>query len=135
MVKVSSSRIIKAPKPRVWALLADIENWPNWAPSNAKNRVISHPIVSKEGNVIVCDEHEQAGLFRARHRDRYTLYPDERLDEEIIQGDFVGGISLTLKSVPEGTLAHVDADVSPRTYSSDSLAPLSEWIGFLRHFG
>ncbi len=116
MVRVSVSSIIKAPKERVWALIADVENWPRWAPSDARNRVISHPVVSREGNVVVCDEFEQAWLIKAKHRDRYTLYPEERIDEEIIQGDFTGGISLTLKSVPEGTLAHVDADVSPRNF-------------------
>jgi len=114
LVQVDVSRVIRAPKDRVWALLADVENWPAWAPLNAKNRVISHPIVSKEGNVVVCDEEEQAWLIRARHRDRYTLHPPDRIQEEIIQGDFVGGIDLTLREVPEGTLAHVKADVSPR---------------------
>jgi hypothetical protein len=28
----------------------------------------------------------------------------------------MGGISLTLKSIPEGMLAHMDADVSPRDF-------------------
>jgi hypothetical protein len=85
------------------------------APSDAKNRVISHPIVSKEGNVIVCDELEQAWLIKAKHRDR-TLYPEDRIDEEIIQGDYTRGISLTPRSIPEGTVAHVDAVVSHRNF-------------------
>jgi hypothetical protein len=64
--------------------------------------------------VIVCDEHEQAGLIRARHRDRYTLYPETyALEETILQGDFEGGIKVTLSSAPEGTTIHVDANVTP----------------------
>ena len=122
MVKISASRTIKAPKAKVWALLADVESWPNWAPVGAMNRVIRHPVVSKQGNVITCDEEEQAGLIRAKHTDRYTLYPEERLEEEIVKGDFVGGITLTLKDIPEGTLVHVDADVSPRNPSIDLIS-------------
>lgn len=134
MVKVSVSRTIKAPKDQVWTLLADVENWPKWAPAKAVNRVISHPIVSKEGNVIVCDEYEQAGLIRARHRDRYTLYPNERIEEEIIQGDFVGGISLTIEAVPDGTLVHVDADVSPKNLWLRFLSTLFGGDKLLRQF-
>jgi uncharacterized protein YndB with AHSA1/START domain len=115
LVKVSVSRLIKAPRERVWSLLADLERWPDWAPEKAMNRVISHPVVSREGNTIVCDEYEQAGLIKAHHRDSYTLSPETgTLTETIIQGDFQGGIKVTLTSTPEGILAHVDADVSPR---------------------
>ena len=98
----------------MWALLEDVENWPKWAPLNAKNRVISHTIVSRQDNVVICDEYEQAWLIKARHRDRYTLHPTERLDEEIIQGDLLGGIVITLRSIPEGTLVHVDVNLSTR---------------------
>lgn len=128
------SRTINVPKDHVWALLADVENWPKWAPQNAKNRVISHPLVSKEGNVIVCDEYEQAGLIRTRHRDRYTLYPNERIEEEIIQGDFVGGIQITLESVPDGTLAHVDVDVSFRNLWLRFLSTILGGDKLLRRF-
>ncbi len=124
MARASVSKVIYAPKDRVWALLADVEGWPSWASPNTKNRVISHPIVSREGNVVVCDEYEQAGLIRTRHRDRYTLYPTERLEEEIIQGDVAGGIILTLKSTQEGTLVHVDADVLPRNMWARFLSAL-----------
>lgn len=80
--------------------------------------------MSREGNIVVCDEYEQAGFIRTRHRDRYTLYPTERLEEEIIQGDVVGGIVLTLKSTQEGTVVHVDADVSPRNMWARLLSAL-----------
>src|SRR5262249_43820627 len=118
-------KLIRAPKERVWSLLEDVEGWPNWAPANASNRVISHPILSKEGNVVTCDEYEQAGILITRHTDRYALYPQERIEEEIIEGDFVGGIVLTLEVKSEGTLVHVDADVSPRNPWVRSLADIS----------
>jgi uncharacterized protein YndB with AHSA1/START domain len=114
LVKVSVSRLIKAPRERVWSLLADLEGWPDWAPEKATNRVVSHPIVSREGNTVVCDEYEQAGLIKAHHRDRYTLSPETgTLTETVIRGAIKGGIKVTLTSAPEGTLAHVDADISP----------------------
>ena len=108
------SRLINAPKERVWGVFADIEHWPNLAPLSAVDRVITHPIVSRDGNTIVCDEKEQAGVIRASHRDKYTLYPMDSLEEVILQGDFQGGIKVTLTPQDSGTLAHVDADISPR---------------------
>lgn len=114
MVRMSVSKKIRAPLDLVWDTLADLESWPSLAAQNAKNRVISHRILSREGNVIVCDEYEQAGWLKARHRDKYILYPNERLEEEIITGDFAGGIAIQLKAIPEGTLVEVDANISPK---------------------
>jgi uncharacterized protein YndB with AHSA1/START domain len=116
VVKVSVSRLIKAPQEKVWNRFADIEHWPNLAPLSAVDRVVSHPIVSREGNVIVCDEREQAGLIRVKHRDQYTLYPMDRLEEVILEGDFQGGIKVTLTPQEGGTLVHVDAEISSRKY-------------------
>ena len=54
-----------------------------------KTHLLSHNVISHEGNVTVCDEDEVAGGFKVQHRDRYTLYPKEKLVEEIIQDRWV----------------------------------------------
>lgn len=115
MVKVSVSRLVNAPQERVWGIVSDLEHWPNIAPLSATDRVISHAVVSRDGNTIVCDEHEQAGLIRASHRDSYTLHPMDSLEETILEGDFEGSMTVTLSPQQPGkTLLHVDANVSPR---------------------
>jgi hypothetical protein len=65
--------------------------------------MISHKILSREGNVAICEEDEIAGGFRAKHKDRYVFHPKDKLEEEIIEGPVSGGFSLTLEDVPEGT--------------------------------
>ena len=116
MVRIVVSRLVRAPKSRVWSLVSDVEHWPNLAPLSAANRVVSHPVISRDGNTLVCDEYEEAGLFKAHHRDRYTLRPQEGLDETILQGDFGGGITLTLTQQQGGTFVQVEADVKPKTF-------------------
>jgi uncharacterized protein YndB with AHSA1/START domain len=123
-MEVTVSRLIKAPKERIWDLLADVEHWPNWAPQNATNRVISHAVVSREGNIVVCDEVEQAGIIKAKHRDRYTLFPGDKLEEQIIDGDVEGGLTVTLTTTPEGTLVQVRARGKAKSF----------WLRFLTGF-
>jgi|SRR5712664_1040231 len=115
---------MKASQDAVWDKLADVEAWPSWAPSESKYRVLSHPIVEREGNnVVVCDEEEQAWFVKSHHRDRYTLTPKEKLTEVIVLGDFQGGIELRLSKGPGGTLVQVYADISPKK-------PLARFLGF-----
>lgn len=134
MVKVSVSRLINASQAKVWACFSDIEHWPNLAPLTAVDRVIDHPIVSRDGNVLVCDEKEQAGLIKAKHRDQYTLHPMDGLEEVILSGDFQGGIKVTLAPQDGGTLVHVDADISPRNTWLRLISALAGGQGILTRF-
>ncbi len=114
-VKVSTSRISKASKDDLWRAIEDLESWSNWGDSTRKTHMVSHKIVSREGNVAVCDEDEVAGGYRVRHRDRYTFYPKDKLQEEIIEGPVSGGFSLTLTETPEGTRMNWSFEVKPET--------------------
>ncbi len=90
-------------------------NWHRWADPGSRTHIISHRVVEQQGNVVVCDEEEFAGGFRVRHRDRYTLYPTDRLVEEIIEGPIGGGYVLTLTEVPDGTRIDWDFDVRAKS--------------------
>ena len=77
--------------------------------------MISHRIVSREGNIAICDEDEVAGGFRVQHRDRYTFYPKDKLEEEITEGPVSGGFVLTLTETPEGTRMDWSFRLAPKT--------------------
>jgi hypothetical protein len=113
--EVSTTRISKASKDSIWKILEDMESWSNWGDSTRKTHLISHKLVSREGNVAVCDEDEVAGGFRVQHRDRYTFYPKDKLEEEIIQGPVNGGFVLTLTETPQGTRMDWTFRIQPKT--------------------
>jgi len=102
-IEVSASRITKASKDTVWEVAEDLESYPRWGDSTRKTRMVSQRIVSREGNVVVCDVEEVVSGIRSKHRDRFTLYPKDRIEEEIIEGRLGGRFVLTLTETPQGT--------------------------------
>jgi hypothetical protein len=100
--RVSTTRISKASREAVWKALEDMESWPKWGDETRKTHMISHKILSRDGNIAICEEDEVAGGFRAKHKDRYVFYPKDKLEEEIIEGPVSGGFSLKLTDVSEG---------------------------------
>jgi hypothetical protein len=112
--KVRELHIIKAEVNVVWNVLADMESWPSWAPS-ARNRIVYHPVIVRNGNVIICEEILQtAGIFRTKHLDKYILFPNERIEEMILEGDLYGGFEMTISAHPDGTYVYVEASIAPK---------------------
>ncbi len=100
---VEQSRIIKAPKEKVWQVLTDMENWPKWLNSETGFRVVSHNIVSAQGNVIVCDEITEVDGRKILSRDKYTLYPEEKIEETFLEGPVRGRLVFTIQPTSGGT--------------------------------
>ena len=114
MAKSENSRIIKAERNAVWNVLTDMERWPSWAP-NARNRVVYHHVMERNGNVVICKENEQtAGFFKTKHLDRYILFPTERIEEIILEGDLSGGFEMTISAHRDGTFVYVKASIAPK---------------------
>ena len=108
LTRTVNSRIIKAPRDKVWEAIVDMENWPNWDPT-AKNRIVYHHILEKKDNYVICEEIEQVfGLFKGRHIDKYILTPKVKLEETILRGYISGSLDLAFSDRPEGT--HVTAN-------------------------
>jgi len=85
-IKATATRVSKASKDSVWKAMEDLENYPRWADSTRKTRMVSCKIVSREGNTVVCDCDELVGGRRAKHTERVTVYPKEKCDSEFITG-------------------------------------------------
>ena len=97
------SRVIKAPRQKVLDLLVDMGNWPKWLSKEGAFRVLSHDVVSAEGNVLVCDEIAEVRGKRRWSRDKYTLRPMEAIEETYLEGPVRGRMLFILQDVPEGT--------------------------------
>jgi len=102
-IEVSASRITKASKDTIWKAAEDLESYPKWGDSTRRARMVSQKIVSREGNVLVCDVEEVISGIRSKHRDRFTFYPKDRIEEEVIEGRLGGRFVLTLSETSQGT--------------------------------
>lgn len=97
------SRVIRAARQKVWGLMADMVNWPRWFNEAGAFRVISHDVVSADGNVIVCDEISEVRGKRRWSRDKYTLHPPDGIEETYLEGPVRGRMLFTLEELPQGT--------------------------------
>ena len=55
--EVSTTRVSKASKDTLWRAIEDMESWSKWGDGSRRTYVISHKIVSREGNVAVLEGH------------------------------------------------------------------------------
>lgn len=96
------SRVIRAPKRVVWELLTNMEDWPKWVFSDGF-RVLSHNVISVKGNTMIVDELSEVDGKKIWSRDKYVLYPEERVEESFIEGPMRGRMIFTLEEVDGGT--------------------------------
>lgn len=97
------SRVIRAPRQQVWELMADMGNWSRWLNEEGAFKIVSHDVVSTEGNVVVCDEIAEVRGKRRWSRDKYTLKPQEGIEETYLEGPMRGRMVFSLQDVPGGT--------------------------------
>jgi uncharacterized protein YndB with AHSA1/START domain len=97
------SRVIRAPRQKVWELLADMGSWPKWLNEEGSFKVLSHDVVSAEGNVVVCDEIAEVKGKKRWSRGEYTLRPQEGIEEIYLEGPMRGRMIFSLQDVAGGT--------------------------------
>lgn len=122
-IGAEESRVLKAPRQLVWKILTDMENWPRWLNDENGFRVLSHNIVSVEGNVIIADEVSEVIGRRISSRDKYTLFPEEKIEETFIEGPIRGRIVFTIRETAGGTKVGMLAEAKFR-----GAAKLSSWL-------
>jgi len=105
------ARVIKAPRERIWKLLADMGGWPKWLNGEGTFKVISHDVVSTDGNVVVCDEIAEVRGKRRWSRDKYTLHPQEEIEETYLEGPMRGRMLFSLRDVQDGTKVTVKSEL------------------------
>ena len=120
-IKATATLVSKASKDSVWRAMQDFESYPKWADSTRKTRMISCKIVSREGNTVVCDVEEVVNGRHAKHRERDTFYPKEKIEGEFIDGPLRGTTSMSCTETPRGTRIDLSFDVVPRNIAYNIL--------------
>lgn len=110
MAVSEDSKVIRAPRQRVWDLLADMGDWPKWLNEEGAFRIVSHDVVSTEGNVVICDEIAEVRGKKRWSRDKYTLRPQEGIVETYLEGPMRGRMVFSLQDVPGGTRVTVKTE-------------------------
>ena len=108
MVIVETSRVIAAPREKVFKLWTDFENGPKNLPTHFK----SVKILQREGNTVTTDEVIMAAGRTVKQTSRHTIQGPDKHEVEVLTGDAVGTtVSETFTEVPEGTKVSVVGDV------------------------
>lgn len=109
--KVEVSRVIKAPRGKVWEVAADPESMLKWWPG-AK----SIDILSREGNIITV---RGTGIEAGREvtmTETWTLHlcmhAPEKIEIEILEGPARGRTIQTYEEIHEGTKVTWSSDIS-----------------------
>jgi uncharacterized membrane protein len=94
MPKVEISKIIKAPRAKVWEAISDPETMPKWDVNTKSAKVLS-----REGNTVIMTHITVTGGTEAEIKERWTYYPQERIETETLEGSQVdvGGTEAEIK--------------------------------------
>jgi len=104
--KVEVSRVIKAPRGKVWEVAADPESMLKWWPGSK-----SVDILSRERNTITVRGTGTEGGREVTMTEKWTLYPPEKIEIEIFEGPILGKSIQTYEEVPEGTKVTWSSDI------------------------
>jgi uncharacterized protein YndB with AHSA1/START domain len=104
---IEASRVIKAPRAKVWAVFTDPENQLKWDPEGIK----SVKILERKGNTVSWEGRHIMGGREVTLTHKYTLYPTERI-EEVLEGPAVSRGGFKFEEVPEGTKMTLSYDIS-----------------------
>ena len=104
MAIINSSIGINASIEKVWNIISDLDNEPNFWKGTKESRTIS-----KDGNVVV---REIIIAFRdSKCMQKITLYPKEKIYAEFTDGILKGSKTLNLKSKENSLWLEVEWDI------------------------
>ena len=106
MPKVVVSRVIKAPRGKVWEVAANPESMLKWWPGSK-----SVDILSREGNTITIRGTGTEAGREVTMTEKWTLHPPEKIEIEIFEGPILGRSIQTFEEVPEGTKVTWSSDI------------------------
>jgi len=101
------SKVIKAPREKVFDVVATPESMLEWWPGAE-----SVEVLSREGNTIIV---KGTGTMEGREftmTEKWTLYPPEKIELELLEGPFYFSTIQTFEEVPEGTKLTWSSDIS-----------------------
>jgi len=104
--KVVVSRVIKAPRGKVWEVAANPESMLKWWPGSK-----SVDILSREGNTITIRGTGTEAGREVTMTEKWTLHPPEKIELEILEGPILGSVIQTYEEAPEGTKVTWSSDI------------------------
>ena len=108
MTKVEVSRVIKAPRKKVWEVVSDPTLLPKFMGPDLK----SVEVLSRVGNTITYKTTSTMGGREVKTTNKYTLHPPDRVEDEILEGPMNWRGTTILEEVPEGTKYNWSGDIS-----------------------
>ena len=107
MPKVEISRIIKAPREKVWEVVADPKSMLKWWPGSSSVEILSR----NQNTLTVRGTGTEAGR-EVTMTEKWILYSPEKIEIEILEGPVRGKTIQTYEEVPEGTKVTWSSDIN-----------------------